>query len=87
MESAWVTRTTSTHKPCKMLLVAGSPTKETGFLTQDFGKTSLDAVVNGHGHGAVRARWTGGDTTGFVQVGDVFDEQTTANWRRRSFAN
>ena len=37
------------------------------------GRPHFDAVVNGHGHGAVRARWTGGDTTGFVQVGDVFD--------------
>ena len=37
------------------------------------GRPHFDAVVNGQGHGAVRARWTGGDTTGFVQVGDVFD--------------
>lgn len=37
------------------------------------GRPHFEAVVNGHGHGAVRARWTGGDTTGFVQVGDVFD--------------
>jgi hypothetical protein len=37
------------------------------------GRPLFEAVVNGNGHGSVRARWTGGEGTGFVQVGDVFD--------------
>ena len=37
------------------------------------GRPRFEEVVNGLGHSNVRARWVGGEKTGFIQLGDVID--------------
>ena len=37
------------------------------------GRPNFDGCVNGHGHGNVRARWTGTKGQAFIQLGDVID--------------
>ena len=56
-------------------------------LTQDFGEDLTSMPSSMGTHGAVRARCTGGDTTGFVQVGDVFDRADHSELAGKSFAN
>jgi len=37
------------------------------------GRPNFDGCVNGHGHGSIRARWTGKKSQAFIQLGDVID--------------
>ena len=37
------------------------------------GRPMFTKLVNGKGHGNVKARWIGGNDNAFVQVGDIFD--------------